>query len=113
MNFTRKRGFTLVEMLIIVFLLSVGLSGIILAMTHGMSFVQKTRQKVIAVNLAREGIEQVYNIRDTNRNLWAGQKEACWLKVNPFDTSPGDGDACQDDPWFGQGNYILVNSDSA
>jgi len=54
MAFTRKRGFSLVELLVVVFLLSIGILGLLTALNRGMKFVQKTRERVIAVNLARE-----------------------------------------------------------
>jgi Tfp pilus assembly protein PilV len=54
MGFTSRRGFTMIELLLIVFLLAVGMTSLILAMNYGMGFVQKTRQKIVAVNLARE-----------------------------------------------------------
>ena len=77
----------MIEILLIIFLLSVGMTALIVAVNFGTGFVQKTRQKIIAVNLAREGMEQVMQIRDSNRNIWAGQKESCRLKLDPFDTS--------------------------
>lgn len=107
MRFTRKRAFSMIEILLIVFLLSVGMTALIVAMNFGTGFVQKTRQKIIAVNLAREGMEQVMNIRDTNRNIRAWQKEECRLKQDPFDTSEWNGNACQDDSRFASGYYIL------
>lgn len=84
MRFSRKRGFTLWEILIIVIVISVGLLAIISLLTYGINYVQKSRQKIISINLAREGIEAMYQIRDTNRQRWAGMKESCRLKTNPL-----------------------------
>jgi Tfp pilus assembly protein PilV len=57
--------------LVIIVIVSVGLLSVVVVLTNGMKYVQKTRQKVIALNLAREGMEAVYQIRDTNRTRWA------------------------------------------
>ncbi|NOZ44179.1 MAG: hypothetical protein GXP45_03440 [bacterium] len=57
--------------MLVVFLLAVGMTALIVAMDFGLGFVQKTRQKIVAVNLAREGVEAIMNIRDSNRNLRA------------------------------------------
>ena len=63
----KKYGFTVIEMLLMVVIIGVSLSAIIVSLNNGMSFMQKTREKTIAINLAREGIEAMYQIRDTNR----------------------------------------------
>jgi len=96
----------MVEMLLIVFLLAVGLTTLILAMNYWLGFTQQTRQKIIAVNLARESMEAIYNIRDTNWNLWAGQKEFCRLNRNPFE-SLGNDHVCAGDSRFDSGYYVL------
>jgi len=105
MQFARKRGFTFVEIVIVIFVLTVGVTWMIFALNKGMTFIQTTRQRVVAVNLAREWMEWVYNIRDTNRKRWAWKKDECRLKVDPLDV--GDNDICDDDPWMQSGFYIL------
>lgn len=101
-----KKGFTLREILVIVVVISVGLLSVLVVLTNGMKYVQKTRQKVIALNLAREGMEAVYQIRDTNRTRRAGVKDACWLKTNPLVNEAVDV-RCADDPWMMSGVYVL------
>ncbi len=101
----RKSGFTLREILIIVIVISVGLLSVLVVLTNGMKYVQKTRQKVIALNLAREWMEAVYHIRDTNRTRRAGVKDSCRLKINPLGNEWND--TCTDDRWFSSGAYVL------
>lgn len=76
-----------------------------------MKYVQKTRQKVVALNLAREWMEAVYQIRDTNRTRRAGVKDACWLKINPLvdDYEPfiWTTPSCTNDIRFTSGSYVL------
>lgn len=100
-----KKGFTIREILVIIVVISVGLLSVVVVLTNGMKYVQKTRQKVIALNLAREGMEAVYQIRDTNRTRRAWVKDACRLKSNPLvdEWNP----RCDDDNRFTSGTYVL------
>ena len=62
------------------FLYDVGLC-LVISTTN---YLTETRQKVMALNLAKEGVEIVYNIRNTNWRRRYEQKDACWLNANPF-----------------------------
>jgi len=104
--FTKPRpGFTIREILIVIIVISVGLLSVVVVLTNGMTYVQKTRQKVMALNLAREGMEAIYQIRDTNWTRRAWVKDACWLKINPLvdEWNP----SCTDDARFTSGTYAL------
>ncbi len=112
MKFSTKRwrvlhtwGFTIREILIIVIVISVGLLSVVVVLTNGMKYVQKTRQKVVALNIAREWMEAIYQIRDTNRTRRAGVKDACRLKINPLVNEWNE--SCADDQWFSSGAYVL------
>lgn len=108
MRFSTKRypqGFTIAEILIIIVVISVGLLSVLVVLSNGTKYIQKTRQKVIALNLAREWMEAVYQMRDTNRTRRAGVKDFCWLKTNPL-VDEGN-DRCPDDAWFTTWNYAL------
>ena len=101
----RRPGFTIWEILIIVVVISVGLLSVVVVLTNGMRYVQKIRQKVVALNLAREWMEAVYQIRDTNRTRWAWVKDQCRLKTNPLINDWSD--TCADDLRFSSGDYVL------
>lgn len=78
-----KKGETLIE--VIAALTSLVLAGIA-AMTLIISVMSSTaisKEYLIAQNLAREGIEGVTNIRDTNWLLYPSEKGTKWLKVDP------------------------------
>lgn len=111
MKFSIKRWFTIWEILVIIVIVSVGLLSVVVVLTNGMKYVQKTRQKVVALNLAREWMEAVYQIRDTNRTRRAGVKDACWLKINPLvdDYEPfiWTTPSCINDIRFTSGSYVL------
>jgi len=104
----KKHGFTILEMLLMTVIISVSLSAIIISLNNGMSFMQKTREKTIAINLAREGIEAMYQMRDTNRYRRAWQKESCRLKANPLIDEPDEW--CEDDTRMWSWNYILMTT---
>jgi len=79
---TNKKGETLIE--VIAALTSLVLAGIA-AMTLIISVMTSTaisKEYLIAQNLAREGIEGVTNIRDTNWLLYPSEKATKWLTVD-------------------------------
>ena len=90
-----------------VIIISISLVAIIITLNNGMTFIQKTRERTIAINLAREWVEAMYQIRDTNRHRRAWQKEECRLKIDPLNDDDGN---CSNDTWMGSGYYILTNA---
>jgi Tfp pilus assembly protein PilE len=50
----KKIGFTLVEVIIIIAVVSIGIMTVIVALNNGNKYLQKSREKIIAINLARE-----------------------------------------------------------
>lgn len=59
-------GFTLLELLIAIFVITVGLVGGLSAILQALSLSRFSSSKLTAAYLAQEGIEIVRNIRDTN-----------------------------------------------
>lgn len=76
-------GFTLIETIVAIFLITVGIVGAFTLITYTVSSTTFSTQKLIASYLAQEGIEIVRNIRDTNwledgATLWnAGLTTTC------------------------------------
>lgn len=66
----KNNGFTLLEMLLALSVISVGVMAAFTLSTANLNTVKANGQRVLAANLAREGIEVVRNIRDSN-----------WLKI--------------------------------
>ncbi len=60
----RKKGFTLIEMLVAISIFSVSLLGIMSVLASGVSDTSYAKRKMTATYLAQEGIEYVRNIRD-------------------------------------------------
>jgi len=76
-----KSGFTLIETLIALMLLSVALAPTIFAATSSTKTAFSIKNNVTAANLAQEGIEVIRAIRDSN-----------WFQDLAFDTSLAAGD---------------------
>ena len=72
---TRSAGFTLVETLLAVAILSMAVIAPLSIVSRGLSAATTGKDRFIATALAREAVEYVRNVRDTNR-LTAG---AAWL----------------------------------
>jgi len=99
------KSFTLLEILFVVIAVSIGLMAVLTAVDFALRNVQSVRQKVIAINLAREWLEWIYQIRDTNRLIWPAKRDLCRLDINPLIDE--DSNWCTDDTWMWSGNYIL------
>jgi len=69
----KNRGFTLIETIVAIFLLTVGVVGSFSLMQRVTSFASISASQLVASYLAQEGIEIIRNIRDTNyleRQAW-------------------------------------------
>lgn len=67
-----NHGFTLIEVLLAVFIFMVGISSLSITINMAVSSITETKSKLIASYLAQEGIEIVRNIRDSN---WLVQRD--------------------------------------
>lgn len=72
--FNKQQGQTLVEMLVVLFIISLGVMSLISLLISNVRTAEESENILVANNLARECIEVVRNIRDTN-----------WLKGNDFE----------------------------
>ncbi len=72
--------------------------------------VHIAKNRVVAVNIAREGIEAMRNIRDTNWLKFATKRRQCWNfapQSNPDEPCSGD-----PDEWIQPGEYIIYKQDT-
>lgn len=97
MNY-KKKWFTLVEVVLIIVIVSIGIVTVVTALSSGNKYLQRSREKIIAINLAREWVEQMINIRDSNWKKNAGRKEETRLRKNPIENI---------DSRFASGSYII------
>jgi len=61
-----KRGFTIIEAIVAIFVITTGIVGVLTLVTQTISSATYSSDRLIAAYLAQEGIEIVRNIRDTN-----------------------------------------------
>lgn len=103
-----RRAFTLLEIIVAIAVISVALSTAVYVLNNSTQFLQTTEIKIKNTNLAREGMEAVFQIRDSNRLRRSGNINQCWLKIDPLTDSDPTG--CANDPWMYTGYYVLTQT---
>ena len=99
-----QKGFSLLELLAAVFVLSIALVAIMNLIPRIFFYNDFISNKLIASYLSQEGIELVRNIRDTN-----------WINGQPWDEGidSGDFEIDYDDDglsnWTGQGHWLKLH----
>jgi len=66
LNKMKSKGFTLLEVLAAIFLITIGIVGTLTLVQKTITFTQATSSRLITAYLTQEGIEIVRNIRDSN-----------------------------------------------
>jgi len=102
---TNPKWFTIMEILISISILSIWFAGIFVMMQNSIQVTQQIQTKTLAINLTREAVEIVHNIRDTNRTKRVWNPESCRLKTDPLVDSDNDG--CQNDSRISSWRYII------
>lgn len=106
------RGETLVEVLIALVVLIMGAFAGVKLLGLAVINTQVAEERVIATNLAREGLEAVRSIRDTNWLRYAGERRHCWNNyddpaVAVLDCVDADDDNAPDTPIAHEQPYIV------
>lgn len=71
-----NKGFTLVETLVALVLVSIAMGPILIMATMSINTEARIEHSLTAANLAQEGVEVIRNIRDTN-----------WVNLQAYDTN--------------------------
>jgi prepilin-type N-terminal cleavage/methylation domain-containing protein len=66
-----ERGFTLLEVLISMVVLTIGLCGLLAAITYAMAATQTSQEDLTAKGLANEAMESIFTARDTSQAQWS------------------------------------------
>lgn len=77
-NKTYPKGETLAETIIALSVLAIGITVASTVILNSMRNMTNAKNRLIAINIAREGIEAVRNIRDTNWLLYSDRRRQCW-----------------------------------
>lgn len=97
---------TLAEIIIAIIVLSVGVTGAMTLVTTAINANAEAEERIEAYNFAREGVEIVRSMRDTNWLRFPGDRADCW-DVEPAITDPAD---CPTAPTLGSAggtDYIV------
>lgn len=76
----KTKAFTLLELLVVIFVLGIGILSIVLLISRNLSLTQDLHMRNTATLLAREGIELAFNHRNTN--LLLGHERNCAIRKN-------------------------------
>ena len=77
----RKKAFTLAETMIVCTIFAMMVIWIILGINRAFAFMNNTKLSVEAANLAREWVEMMYTIRDTNWRKHSWDRDKYWLNL--------------------------------
>ena len=97
------RGDTLVEVIITLFVISLGSMVATSLAINAIRSNASSKNNLVALNLAVEGIEAIRNIRDSNWLKFSFNKEACW-NMRPEAASD---DSCVDTSLIQPGYYSV------
>jgi len=81
-NIRSKKAFTMLEILMITIIVGVWLLSIVVAVTKAKTITNEIKQKTIATQLAKEGIEMIYQIRNSNLLQHPNYKDHCRLNTD-------------------------------
>lgn len=86
----RQRGETIIEVMVSVVILALVMTATFALLQQAATTNEDVRNRIIGLNIAREGIEGVRNIRDTNWLKYSGDRRGKWLCLD----SAGTPEAC-------------------
>ncbi len=96
----------MIEIILILVIIATALITIIQWISKTTQYISEMRQRTIALNLGKEGVESMYNIRNTNWKRRSANRDQCWLKMNPMTDEGNDG--CENDTWISKWAFILT-----
>jgi len=98
------KGETLVETIIALSIMAIGITIAGTVVLNSMRNMAIAKKRIVAVNIAREGIEAMRGIRDTNWLLYSDKRRQCW------NHNPGEG-VCDDLSPIEPGVYVVYKAD--
>lgn len=85
-------------------------AGTILA--NSLIHISSSKDRIIAVNLAREGLEAVRNIRDTNWLKFSGNRRECWNHLPGTLPPPPLTETCDGSALIEPGTYLVYKDEN-
>ncbi|MDD3144526.1 MAG: hypothetical protein PHV23_00280 [Candidatus Gracilibacteria bacterium] len=77
-----KIATTIAEAMIVTLVIVIGLTGVYSIYSASTKVIYSLETKIQAIQIAKEGIEAITNIRDTNWLLFSSDKKNCWKTFN-------------------------------
>lgn len=68
----------MVELMAVLAIMGLGIAALLQTIVSGLYYAKDTENNIKAINIAREGIEGMINIRDTNWLRFSSDKANCW-----------------------------------
>ncbi|HOX97132.1 MAG TPA: prepilin-type N-terminal cleavage/methylation domain-containing protein [bacterium] len=103
-----KKGFGLVELVMAMLILSIALVGLLNLMAYLVRASQVNKEMIIALNLAREGVEVIRNVRDGN---WLNACPTWGGSCSHWTTAGGTRTCCQWDSGLNSGGDHTLTLD--
>lgn len=97
-NTSSRRGATMIELMAMLAIVGLGLGSMFAVVTSGIYFSKDTEDTIKAINLAREWIEWVTSIRNTNWLRFSSDRTNCW-KSDGYDSVCIGSDTLGDKIW--------------
>lgn len=105
-----KKGATMIELIGMMAIMGLWIWSMLGVIWSGTNFAKDTEDTIKAINLAREWIEGVTNLRNTNWLRFSSDKTNCWKVRNYVSSCIGGGGGVSD---FSTGSYILYTRNGA
>lgn len=74
----QNKGESMIEIIVAISIIITSLVGIMVLFSDNIKTNQSTKNRIIAINLAREGLEAVRYIRDSNWLVYSNKRRICW-----------------------------------
>lgn len=103
---SNTRGNSIIEVMVVIVILTIGIVGAYGIVSRWQNVARTTEKRIQAINLAREGIEAVQNIRDTNWILFSSDYTHCWMSNKYIASGCIDNIVPADS--YSNGDYILM-----
>jgi len=109
-KYKNKRGETILETVIAMGILAIGITISSAIIGSSIRNMNTSKNRIIAVNIAREGVEAMRNIRDTNWLKYRHKIRQCWNNYPPQDPAA----SCSGDinDAIKPGDFIIYKQDT-
>ncbi len=106
-----KKATSIIEVLIILLIVTMWILWAFNLFSNGQKLSVNMENKIQAINIAREAIEAVTNIRNTNWFLFSSDNSSCWNSLNYNQNCIWDNHA-DSTFYISSGSYIVYSSGS-